>query len=208
MGERQRLVLSELMLGNKSWMNKNTGKHFNYQRVEKKCDFCSKVITKKQCNLTHKNYFCNLQCFGKWKIGKASPKDTRQKVNCSNCGSEVLRKKAEIKRSKNFFCSFKCNGEWKSLNLTGPMVYNWKGGYEPYYGDNWRLQRKKVWARDKYSCMRCGKVKEELGKNPDVHHIKPFRLFGIKNYKKANRLSNLISYCNKCHKVEESKLKN
>ena len=30
----------------------------------------------------------------------------------------------------------------------------------------------------------------------------------IKNYKKANRLSNLISYCNKCHKVEESKLKN
>jgi predicted HNH restriction endonuclease len=33
----------------------------------------------------------------------------------------------------------------------------------------------------------------------DVHHIIPFRKFGIDRYREANKISNLISLCNSCH---------
>lgn len=207
MSDYQRNILSTGMIGNKVWFNPVTGKHHNYHKVELQCSFCKKDILKKRCHTKYKNNFCGMECLGKFKVGKKSPRNTRQKTNCNNCGVEVIRKACEIIRSKNFFCSGKCNGEWKSLNLTGPKVYNWLGGHEPYYGENWRRQRKLVWERDNYTCQRCYKTKAELGKNPDVHHKKPFRTFGVKNYILANRLNNLISYCNRCHKIVELLIK-
>jgi len=45
----------------------------------------------------------------------------------------------------------------------------------------------------------CGLIADNL----DVHHIVPFREFGLENYKKANRLENLISLCHSCHLKSE-----
>jgi 5-methylcytosine-specific restriction endonuclease McrA len=58
-------------------------------------------------------------------------------------------------------------------------------------------------VRDNNTCQNCSKTKEMLGKNLDVHHIIPFRNFGVGRHEEANRLYNLISYCNKCHKIIE-----
>lgn len=62
-----------------------------------------------------------------------------------------------------------------------------------YYTEDWDTIRKKVYRRDGYKCVLCGK-KGKL----HAHHIIPVRI------SRDNSLSNLVSVCNKCHrKLEE-----
>lgn len=99
--------------------------------------------------------------------------------------SELSKRKMSDKKKKMF------------LGENNPA---WRGGYEPYYGPNWKEQRRKALERDGFKCMNCGRTQEENGKELDVHHIIPFRVFGRKRYKEANDLSNLIALCMKCHR--------
>lgn len=49
---------------------------------------------------------------------------------------------------------------------------------------------------------------ENLAREPDVHHIIPFREFSLKNYEKANDVKNLVTLCKHCHpRVEVGILK-
>jgi len=85
----------------------------------------------------------------------------------------------------------------------------WKGGYEPYYGENWHPKRRKALERDNHICQICGA--EENGRKHDVHHIVPRREFDI--VEEANTLDNLITLCRSCHgradtgKIPEEKLR-
>ena len=71
---------------------------------------------------------------------------------------------------------------------------SWKGGVENYYGPDWRSQRRKALERDGHRCVVCG-----TGQNVEVHHIRPFRKFGVENYEKANALGNLVCLCRQHH---------
>lgn len=177
--------------------------HHNFHGEERKCAFCGKVIIKKRCHLKHENSFCSMKCHGEWKskniLGENSPSFTSVKVKCDWCGKEIYKTPYRLENSKNFFCCRKHNGLWKAENLRGAKIYNWKGGYLPYYGENWLSQRRLALKRDNYTCQKCGKTKEDLGKNPDVHHIKPFREFGLEHFAEANSLENLVCLCGKCH---------
>ena len=53
----------------------------------------------------------------------------------------------------------------------------------------WKEKRKKVLARDKWTCQRCG------GRGSDVHHI-TYERFG------RERLSDLETLCRECHTTE------
>ncbi len=203
---------SKISLGRLEW-SKNSSIE-EKARPEKKtgqivnCSFCKKEIYKQNCHLEYELHFCNKRCHGDWRslnqTGENHPKHTKFKTNCSNCNRGIVRKNCEKERSKYFFCCVKCNGEWKSKNLVGDKIYNYIGGVDNrYYGPNWIQQRKQVRIRDNYTCQKCGITKEEKGKNPDVHHIIPFRNFGVEKYIEANNLNNLICYCNKCHKLIE-----
>lgn len=89
---------------------------------------------------------------------------------------------------------------------SGESHPNWKGGYEYYYGENWEQQRKLVLKRDGHHCQSCGI--SENGREHDVHHIIPFREFGLKRYKEANNLENLLTLCRSCHaKIEQKGVK-
>jgi len=70
----------------------------------------------------------------------------------------------------------------------------WKGGGEEYYGKSWKRQRRKARERDGDECVICGD-----GDQVDVHHIRPFREFGVENHERANRLDNLVCLCRKHH---------
>ena len=75
------------------------------------------------------------------------------------------------------------------------------------YGPNWEAQRAAARARDGQRCRRCGAPERE-GREHDVHHLTPFRVFGYvpdRNdfYKTANRLDNLITLCPSCHRRAE-----
>lgn len=85
---------------------------------------------------------------------------------------------------------------------------NWKGGVTSngiYRGPDWAEQREKALERDGHKCQICGRGVEDIGRNPDVHHIVPYGDFD--DHEEANRLDNLISLCPSHHgKVEKGDL--
>jgi hypothetical protein len=91
-------------------------------------------------------------------------------------------------------------------DLAGENNGNWKGGYDGYYyGPSWTKElRRRVRERDGYECMVCGVAEEDLDRELDVHHIVPFRKFGVENHEKANREDNLVSLCRSCHNQVDS----
>lgn len=65
------------------------------------------------------------------------------------------------------------------------------------YGKDWQRQRERALERDDYSCVECGKGKQELGREPSVHHILPYRV------SQDNSLNNLVSVCFEHHQEME-----
>jgi hemerythrin len=99
---------------------------------------------------------------------------------------------------------------------SGPDNYNWKE--QPAhewreYGDNWNEQRQKVLERDNYTCQTPGcewtqeAHREEFTRGLHVHHIRPLSAFGDDenevNFKRANRLDNLVTVCAEHHHLWE-----
>jgi DEAD/DEAH box helicase domain-containing protein len=76
------------------------------------------------------------------------------------------------------------------------------------YGADWGRIRDRVRARDKYQCQVCGAIEGDpsttlRSRQHDVHHKIPFRTFT--STEEANRLENLTTLCNSCHrKVEQN----
>ncbi len=76
------------------------------------------------------------------------------------------------------------------------------------YGPNWEEQRQHVRERDSFRCTKCGQP-EPPGRQHDVHHLVPFRVFNYvpglnDNYLLANRMDNLILVCRTCHQRLEA----
>ena len=158
--------------------------------------------------------FCSRKCFGEWLsesqkgiprpevAGERPDLQDRVEISCKQCGKVILIKRSHAGRRK--FCCNDCYVSWQRANHPGSGAdnWNWKGGPEPYYGPNWRPQRRKARERDGYTCQQCGATEEQQGREMDVHHKIPFREFGLARYEEANDVANLVSFCNKCHTQE------
>jgi endogenous inhibitor of DNA gyrase (YacG/DUF329 family) len=82
-------------------------------------------------------------------------------------------------------------------------VYNrkpasWRGGVSPerqafYSSREWKIVAPVIWARDRRTCQRCGKV-HDRSESFDIHHIVSFE-----NKELRAEASNLILVCEKCH---------
>jgi 5-methylcytosine-specific restriction endonuclease McrA len=114
---------------------------------------------------------------------------------CEWCGNEFRRDKSHV-NDRNF-CSSRCMGHWQSENIKGENSPSWKGGYKPYYGQDWSARRRQARERDGYCCRSCGLKEEDVTYTLEVHHIRPVRLFDNPN--DANSLDNLITLCRPCH---------
>jgi DEAD/DEAH box helicase domain-containing protein len=68
------------------------------------------------------------------------------------------------------------------------------------YGPNWPRQRERARQRDGFRCQVCGAL--ELGRQHDVHHKTPFRMF--QSAEQANLLENLLTLCHSCHRQVET----
>lgn len=197
-------------------------------KVGLKCDKCGKTFEISRSQVKgRKHHFCSYGCYWIWLsenqrgenhpfYGKHHSQYTRKKISENHAiltreknpkwkgrpiiECEYCHKKFEVKPSRQKtvrFCSYNCLGKWNSENLAGEKNPLWKGGREPYYGQNWRRHNREALERDDHICQICGT--EEDGRALDVHHIIPFREFGLKRYKEANQLSNLITLCRPCH---------
>lgn len=195
----------------------------NFNRRSVKCPICSKEFTKPKCRT--ENDYCSRECGfegrrRKMKICKnckkeyrpTSPnnkgycslkcamqarKNTRILKICETCGKEFIVKKGYAHAR---YCSMKCSAIAIGKRHSGENNWNWKGGSSNWRGENWEIQSQKARNRDSNTCQICHKHGAKQGL--PIHHIIPFRDFD-NDYKKANRLSNLITLCSVCHtKIE------
>lgn len=128
----------------------------------------------------------------------------RVERTCENCGvvSEYL--KTEVDRGRGRFCDRDCHSEWMSENWVGENHHAWLGTDSTgwYTGKWWRVRRE-VLERDGHACRLCGTTRDELGQEPDVHHIEPIRTF--EDPQDAHTLDNVVCLCKSCHNVAEAK---
>lgn len=178
--------------------------------VKVSCDFCGDDFSLKAYRVRkYENKFCSEKCQGDYYREERKPREAptwkggKVTKECQICGDEF---KSYPHRNKKL-CSRECHGKHTSQRQSGENHHNWKGGKATYYGKNWQQQRDKARERDRYECQDCGVTEKELDRELDVHHIKPVRVFKDKYnqewWKKANRLENLVCFCQTCHKKWE-----
>lgn len=175
------------------------------QADEIQCSHCSKPFYRPPANRLNRgfNQYCSRTCMAAAyvgrNVGEKSPRwkgvETR---NCDGCGSEVTRPPCAWNNRNLTFCNMECFGVWKSKNWTGEDNPCWRGGHPPYYGPNWIRQSREARKRDNHKCQFCGVEESLLRRALNVHHIVPIRMYGA-DFHTANKLSNLISLCDKCH---------
>lgn len=138
------------------------------------------------------------------KGAKGQPRLSLRKPKiCKHCQSVFF--KDVIGKPKNggkYFCSRSCMWAYYRDNPKEHPQYN---GYTPHRGPNWEEQRVAVRKRANYTCEACGinEGNRTTARKYEVHHIIPFRMFGIEQYKQANDLDNLILLCVRCHHLVE-----
>lgn len=193
----------------------NKDKHVTFN-----CDQCGEKVTRKLSDYTSKGqttHFCSRRCFGLWQSDHtpdhiATRRNCREQRTCKECGEQFdIVPSAMRRKNEGSFCSNVCKGKYYAQTKVphlkpaacGSLNVNWKGGHIKYYGPSWREQRRQARKRDGYTCCRCFITEIDLCKELDVHHIDPFRTFGLARHEEANHLDNLISLCNYCHKVIE-----
>lgn len=159
-----------------------------------------KIVSCAQCGKEHSRplrrvcvqNFCSQQCYSQWQKGRLhSNLRIGKLILCAYCGKEHYRRPSIIR--KNNFCSYQCRGKF----YKGALSPNWRncGSYQINRGNNWKIIRKQVYARDNHTCQICGKTKCLV----HAHHIVPFRV------SQDNSLENLITLCARCHRREEAK---
>lgn len=164
-------------------------------RFQKECEICSKLFWTIPSK-AHREFCCSWKCRNKRR---------HRPLTCEWCGKTVEVQAHVIESGKytGRFCSYECAAAWQK----GENHSNWQGGHEKWRGPNWRRQSKAARKRDDYTCQNCGVTKDELGRPLDVHHVIPWRDFDG-DWKKANRLDNLISLCQSCHTSLEPRGRN
>lgn len=163
------------------------------QELQKICEHCHQVfgVPSTHTGLT-KQRFCSRTCFNEFKRKQTPP------CTCKNCGKQfqtLPSKKARM------YCSPECYIDYKKTH----RPYHLFKGEANLYGLNWFDQREIRRKLDNYECQNCGVHERDLIQQLHVHHIVPFRTFGIERYEEANRIDNLISLCSICHKTLENK---
>lgn len=122
--------------------------------------------------------------------------------DCAVCGTKIERTPG-LFTTDDVVCSKSCHNQWLSEAFSGDGHPNWKGGGSRYYGKGWRRARFAALRRDNFACRVCGETADEIGRNPDVHHIVPVRIYDESSetqIEDAHRLDNLIALCVTCHR--------
>ncbi|ELY70254.1 HNH endonuclease [Natrinema versiforme] len=130
-----------------------------------------------------------------------STKGERVVVGCEACGADLEVRPARLdEQERGFFCTLDCYGDWLSEHVVGPAHHQWDGGPIDYGRTWWRIRRQAL-ERDEYECQHCGAEKATLGRNPDVHHVRPVRSFD--DPEAAHTMANVVTLCRPCHRRAE-----
>jgi 5-methylcytosine-specific restriction endonuclease McrA len=165
------------------------------KRTTQPCLTCGEPVT---YWMSRPHPYCSSVCAGRGNVGNINGWAASAFIAvCEQCGRSY---QTTPKATRGRFCSRRCYGVWLGAGnaLTGKDSPTWRGGHEPYYGPSWRPARRQARARDGV-CQDCGTTHEQVGRALDVHHIVPFKRFGVERHAEANDLPNLVTLCPPCH---------
>jgi 5-methylcytosine-specific restriction endonuclease McrA len=100
-----------------------------------------------------------------------------------------------VEKGEGQFCSRVCRDLGAHVARRDPPEIRLSSRY---YGWSWRAAQREARERDG-CCVDCGISPELAGAALDVHHIVPFKRFGIRRHREANALANLVTLCRPCH---------
>lgn len=161
------------------------GSMFLYYPSDKQGDYCSECVEDADGLLPE----------------NPSEKGPRVSIDCLSCDSELeVYPSRANQRRRGCFCDQECYADWLAENVVGPDHHQWEGGSIDY-GQKWWRIRREARRRDDHRCQHCGASREELGQNPDVHHLIPVREFD--RPEEGHKLSNVITLCRSCHRRAE-----
>lgn len=170
----------------------NCSREFDYYPSEKEGVFCSDCVENTDWQEPPK---LEGPDHPRWSGGKVE-------LDCTICDETVERYPSNV-TGEVTVCSDDCRSEWLSKEFHESGHPNWKGGGNGSYGKGWNAARRRALERDGCECVACGKTRKEIGRNPDVHHIVPVRIFvEAETHAKADAhyLDNLVSLCIDCHR--------
>jgi len=177
--------------------------HWKGGQIKRTCLVCSKsfsvdpnVVIKGNGN------FCSRSCTAKRKYGRhIAPKINFKCVICSKdfwdyksrCINEPNRGKC---------CSSKCRSKYTQIQISGSNHYRWLNGKTKINALERSQMATRNWAsaikiRDNFTCQKCNK----RGGRLNSHHIKHWKT----NPELKHDLSNGITLCVDCHKLEHKK---
>jgi 5-methylcytosine-specific restriction endonuclease McrA len=167
------------------------------------CAFCGKPFVRKKSRLQHgRGKHCSPSC--QYAARRAKPRKAVQRT-CLHCGQTFERAPSWLNAHKGAgkYCSRICRDTHR-IQKNHPQYLN--GSASESRGPNWQAQKRKAKKRDHFTCQHCGLTQEQSLANTEaslqVHHIIPFRLFT--SYKLANRLPNLVTLCESCHRTADA----
>lgn len=135
-------------------------------------------------------------------LGREFSEETRKRISESQRGSTVPESvRRKISESLSGISRPEETRIKMSRSTAGKQNPNWKGGTysDDWYGPLWTGIRDRVRKRDRV-CQHSGSDGTESGL--DVHHIVPIRVFREADdldLEDANRESNLVLLCKRCH---------
>jgi hypothetical protein len=124
----------------------------------------------------------------------------RVERECEHCADVMEVRQSRIENGGGRFCSHECLCNWMSANVVGEAHHQWRSGGATYGGSWWTVRRKAL-ERDAHQCQHCGSKRSEMGREPDVHHLRPVREFD--EPESAHYLANVVSLCRSCHRNVE-----
>lgn len=184
--------------------NPNAGEHNGNWKDKKStatCESCSTTFSYYSSNKNGK--YCQDCVESAEGLLPENPqeKEPRVFVECRYCGQKKsVLPSQEDNKERGFYCNLNCYGRWLSENIIGSNHHQWEGGPIDY-GQSWWSIRRAARERDNYECQICGQSKDELGRNPDVHHLTPVRKFD--NVEEAHTMDNVVTLCRSCHRHVE-----
>lgn len=150
--------------------------------------------------------FCSHTCYTEH---KKTTKKTNSVCDLPGCNNAFYKAPSLKLKHDYSYCSRDCYSTHSSLigKMSGKNNPNWTGlsdkhKRKKYYGPDWLTQRRASRKRDDYTCQECGIKEDAYGQELSVHHIKPFVL--CEDYLEANKLENLLSVCEPCHRIIHS----
>lgn len=170
--------------------------------MEKICPHCQKIF-KVSPSTFHRRIYCSFECY--WEHKNKNPKKYNlfQKGHKGYKTFPWLGKKLSKTHKQNIGNSLKQSKKFKqSMKEYGKKHskenhWNWKGGITEELRllrqtDEYKMWRNQVYARDNWTCQKCG---NKL-KNLTAHHKKSFK----DNPELRYNLDNGVTLCRSCHK--------